>query len=110
MENFELYSNDGMHHFYKIYNDGGHFVGTLLNKKTSDKKMNCGRDKKPLDYLFDELYFYCVQNNIHGKNMFDYIYNEIAETNGIKLSWVEDYVKDKIKQKYQIKEEDNVLE
>lgn len=100
MKNFEYYSNDGMHHLYKIYNDGGHFVGTKVTlKDDEEKKTRFVKEKDDIDYLFDALYVYCIENNITGNKMYEYIYNEFTITNEIVGSWVSQFIKDKIKQK-----------
>lgn len=99
MKNLELYQSDGMYHKYKIYNDGGHFVATLHQPKREEKKNNSTYEKKDIDYIFDDLYLYCVENNLSGNKMFDYIKKEFQETYGFEYTWINDFIRDSIKKK-----------
>lgn len=64
--------------YYKIYNDGGHFVATIKHK--SSRKSFIKNDKSKLDELFDFLYFQGIKNNLHGNELTSYIKSEIVDT------------------------------
>lgn len=99
MKNYDLYRSDSMYHKYKIYNDGGHFVATLFQEKKERKNNNTPYEKKDIDYIFDNLYLYCVENNLSGNKMFEYIKKEFKETYGFDYTWIIDFIKDSIKKK-----------
>lgn len=62
--------------YYKIYNDGGHFIATPVKRsRRAGKRTNYGRDD--LDILFDSLYFAAVRDGLKDTKketpMTDYI-------------------------------------
>ena len=58
--------------YYKVYNDGGHFVGTRIMRSKSKRP-----PKKPvdtdMDIAFDSLYVQALRQGLKNEAMADYI-------------------------------------
>lgn len=98
MQDLKLYSSDDLYHQYKIYNDGGHYVATKVKEKQGKKTLGV-REKNALECVFDELYIYCINNNISGNDMIYYILCQFKERFGIEYEWLTQFIKDNIKRK-----------
>ena len=83
--------------WFKIYNDGGHYVATPVKRtRMPGKRTNYGKNE--LDLLFDSLYDNGTRTGLKKDALFDFIktgilrlFNDFAKLN--------DYIKDKIKKK-----------
>ena len=93
--------SDKLDDYYKIYNDGGHFVATRVFHSQLKPK-TAGKPREDIDILFDSLYQYASSNGLrdtkHDTAMTDYI------RNGIRLLFprlphIDDYIAKKIKSK-----------
>ena len=83
--------------YYKIYHDGGHYVGTLCT--VSQKKHQ--RTRKPneaIDELFDSLYYNGLKSGLKRRYLTNFIREGILEMDPDYLE-VEEFIKDKIKKK-----------
>lgn len=73
--------------YYKVYNDGSHFVGSLINPRgimtniTSDfsGKKRKPKVKQPIDEYIDVLYPIALQNGLSGNALKTYLYSEVQD-------------------------------
>lgn len=64
--------------WFKIYSDGGHYVGTLISRgKVLNKKKK--HAITAMDELFDSLYFNACSDGLKGEEMKEYIKNGILK-------------------------------
>ena len=59
-------------HYYKIYNDGGHFVGTRV-VRSKGKRPPKRPAQTAFDIAFDSLYFQAVRKGLKNDAMADFI-------------------------------------
>ncbi len=64
--------------YYRIYNDGGHYVAHFCAKKNRDSKRHGKADITELDILFDCYYFEALKQGLKDKQLFNYIKEAIA--------------------------------
>ena len=83
--------------YYKIYHDGGHYIGTLCT--VSQKKHR--RTRKPneaIDILFDSLYYNGLKSGLKRAYLTDFIHEGILDMYPY-FPGVDDYIKEKMKKK-----------
>ena len=94
---FDCFESPEGENWFKIYNDGGHYVATPVKRtRMPGKRTNYGKNE--LDLLFDSLYDNGTRTGLKKGDLFDFIktgilrlFNDFAKLN--------DYIKDKIKKK-----------
>ncbi len=82
--------------YFKVYNDGGHYVASVLKKYQSvlpRKKM-----KSKLDYFFDYVYFTAIKSGVLRKNMFEFVKDTIIDEFG-QIDDIDNYVQTGIDRK-----------
>lgn len=68
----------GTEQYFKIYNDGGHFVARLNSHSLGN---NSRRDKTPFEKIFDKYFMLGLQNNFRKEKLHNFI----------KQSFIDDY-------------------
>ena len=62
---------------FKIYNDGSHYVASLVSSVDGKKKKH--RIKSSIDERFDELYYQSLQLSFQGTEQYDFIKDNLCE-------------------------------
>ncbi len=62
--------------YYKIYNDGGHYIATRCVRSRIQNKVH-QKSREDIDILFDSLYKTAMQDDLKGDEMTAYIKSEI---------------------------------
>lgn len=71
-DNCPFFFNEHIPSWYKIYNDGGHYIATEICH--SQKKLKTqNHANEDIDILFDSLYYYALREGYNGNEMTDYI-------------------------------------
>ena len=81
---------------YKIYNDGGHFIGTLLKPTKKVRRERKGKDD--LDRFFDEIYVQAKKEGLNKAELFNYLKTQIIEEFG-EVKNLDNYITKRIKAK-----------
>ena len=87
----------GQEQFFKVYHDGGHFVGTLL--VNGQVRSHTKKIKTSLDEEFDKFFLEGLQKNLRRNALFIYIKTELQKSFG-EISTLDDYLTEKIKVKF----------
>lgn len=89
--------------WYKIYHDGGHYVGSLVSKSSQAVSTEKRRSVESIDILFDSLYFSALKKNLNDEkkkgSMTEYIKSGILELFP-DYENLDEYIAKKIKRKY----------
>ena len=92
---FETKPPDEM--YYKIYHDGGHYVGTLCTF-SKRKYRHTRKASEAIDILFDSLYLNGLKHGLKRQNLTNYIREGILEMFP-DYPKLDEYIKEKIKRK-----------
>ena len=97
----DLFNYYGGHkkQLFKIYNDGSHFVGSLIS--TNEKKLPVKRKrhlKTDLGVFFDDIYTLAMQENLRNKDLFNFIKSAFTD-NFDEVDGLDNFIKLNIKRK-----------
>ena len=83
--------------WYKIYNDGGHYIASSIKRtRTAGKRTNYGKNE--MDLMFDSLYENASKQGLKKGDLFDFIKTGILRLFN-DFSKLNEYITDKIKKK-----------
>ncbi len=82
----------------KVYNDGGHYVASVL---LPPKKQRYKRREDDLAALFDELYLTCIKNGFKEKEINSFLFDNLSELSNMPKVLLKQYIIDKIESKKQ---------
>lgn len=87
--------------YYKIYNDGGHYVATKLINSKVKHSSKVVYEKTQLDKLFDYLYLQGIKENYNKNDLKAFIKNEIVNTYSFadEIKDLDKYIEEKSKSK-----------
>lgn len=84
--------------FYRIYNDGNHYVASLCVKKNRQSHKRGKSDLSYIDILFDSLYFEALKNNLRYEKLSNYIKEGLAPLFPERLD-LDDYIEKRLEYK-----------
>ena len=84
--------------YYRIYNDGGHYVASLCAKKNRDSHRRSKTELTELDLLFDCFYFEATKQGLKDKKLFNYIKAGL-ELQCSNIENLDKHIEEKIEQK-----------
>lgn len=87
----------GEEQFFKIYNDGNHYVGKLVQNGRQNHSAGT-KSKTMLDNIFDTFYLLAMQNNLRKRELFDYLKNAIID-NYCDFDGIDKYIEESIERK-----------
>ena len=84
--------------YYKVYNDGGHYIATRIYRSQAKSKSHNNAQREDIDILFDSLYNATLQDGLKADEQVAYIKAGILKLFPHYYD-IDDYVADKLERK-----------